>query len=191
MWPCHAAGRDVVMERPSTLQHVFRRYRRPGDLVFALVFLAAAAFLLTRVGSETAWIEGTGWYAQPRLWPAVSIIGMVVFGALHALGSIMSPRIDGRWQEVGFWLLSLEFVLYFLIYVVLVPEIGYLPATILFTLFLSLRAGFRSKRMLLMAAAFGISVAIIFRAFLQVKIPAGRIYEALPDGIRAFALTYL
>ena len=179
------------MERLSTLQQFFRRYRRPGDLVFAVVFLAATTFLLTRVGSETTWVDGTGWFAQPRFWPAVSIIGMVVFGALHALSSVMSPRIPGRWQEVGFWLLSFEFVLYFLIYVVLVPEIGYLPATILFTLFLSLRAGFRSTRMLLTAAAFGIAVAIIFRAFLQVKIPAGRIYEALPDGIRAFALTYL
>ena len=179
------------MERLSTLQQVFRRYRRPGDLIFAVVFLVAAAFLLTRVGRETTWVDGTGWFAQPRFWPAVSVIGMVVFGALHALSSIMSPRIPGRWREVGFWLLSLEFVCYFLIYVVLVPEIGYLPATILFTLFLSLRAGFRSKRMLLIAAAFGIAVAVIFRAFLQVKIPAGRIYEALPDSIRAFALTYL
>lgn len=179
------------MERLSTLQQLFRRDRRPGDLVFAVVFLITAAFLLTRVGSETTWVEGTGWYAQPRLWPALSIAGMVVFGALHVLSSVMSPRIDGRWREVGFWFLSLEFVLYFLIYVILVPQIGYLPATILFTLFLSLRAGFSSKKMLLAAVAFGIAVAIIFRAFLQVKIPAGRLYEALPDGIRAFALTYL
>ncbi|MGI9486387.1 MAG: tripartite tricarboxylate transporter TctB family protein [Geminicoccaceae bacterium] len=179
------------MERLSTLQQLFRRYRRPGDLVFAVVFLLTVTFLLTRVGSETAWIEGAGWYAQPRLWPAVSIIGMVVFGVLHTLSSVMSPRIDGRWREVGFWFLSLEFVFYFLIYVVLVPEIGYLPATILFTLFLSLRAGFFSKKMLLAASTFGIAVAIIFRAFLQVKIPAGRIYETLPDSIRAFALTYL
>ncbi|MGH1483305.1 MAG: tripartite tricarboxylate transporter TctB family protein [Geminicoccales bacterium] len=179
------------MERLSTLQQLFRRDRRPGDLVFAVVFLVTAAFLLTSVGSETTWVEGAGWYAQPRLWPALSIAGMVVFGALHALSSVMSPRIDGRWREVGFWFLSLEFVFYFLIYVILVPQIGYLPATILFTLFLSLRAGFFSKKMLLAAGAFGIAVAIIFRAFLQVKIPAGRLYEALPDGIRAFALTFL
>ena len=179
------------MERLSTLQQFFRRYRRPGDLIFAVVFLAMAAFLLTRLGSETTWVDGTGWYAQPRFWPAVSVIGMVVCGALHALSSVMSPRIPGRWREVAFWLLSLEFVAYFLIYVVLVPLIGYLPATILFTLFLSLRTGFSSKRMLLTATTFGAAGAIVFRAFLQVKIPAGRIYEALPDGIRAFALTYL
>ena len=80
---------------------------------------------------------------------------------------------------------------YFLVYVLLVPVIGYLPTTIVFALLLAMRVGFFSKPMLLSAAVFGAAVAIVFRAFLQVKIPAGQLYEALPDGIRAFALTYL
>lgn len=179
------------MERFQTLQQLFERYRRPGDLVFAIAFLGAATFLLTRIGAQTAWVDGADWYAQPRLWPLLSIIGMVLFSATHCLSSILSPRIEGRWREVGFWLRSLEFVLYFLAYVLLVPEIGYLPATVLFTLLLSLRAGLGSKRMLLWAALFGLIVPVLFRGILQVKIPAGRIYEALPDAVRAFALTYL
>lgn len=179
------------MAHIKTLQELFKRHRRPGDIVFAILFLAFSLFLLSQIYSETAWVKRTGWYAQPRFWPAVSLIGMSVFAGLHFIGSICSPRILGRWKEVAFWVSSLEFVLYFLAYVVLVPQLGYLPSTILFTLFLTIRVGETRPVNLASAVAFAIVVAVLFRAFLQVKIPAGRIYEALPDGIRAFALTYL
>ncbi|MES0885095.1 tripartite tricarboxylate transporter TctB family protein [Roseibium sp. SCP14] len=179
------------MAHIKTLQELFRRYRRPGDIVFAILFLAFSLFLLSQLYSETAWIKRTNWYAQPRFWPAVSLIGMAIFACLHFIGSICSPRILGRWKEVAFWVSSLEFVLYFLGYVVLVPQLGYLPSTVLFTVFLTLRIGETRIVNLLSAVGFAVAVAVVFRAFLQVKIPAGRIYEALPDGIRAFALTYL
>ena len=179
------------MAHIKTLQELFKRYRRPGDIVFAILFLLLSLFLLSQLYAETAWVKRTNWYAQPRFWPAVSLIGMAIFACLHFIGSVCSPRIPGRWKEVGFWLSSLEYVLYFLVYVVLVPQLGYLPSTVLFTLFLTLRVGERRPVNLLSAVSFAIAVAVVFRAFLQVKIPAGRIYEALPDGIRAFALTYL
>ncbi|WP_422377895.1 tripartite tricarboxylate transporter TctB family protein [Roseibium sp.] len=175
----------------KTLQELFKRYRRPGDIVFAVLFLAFALFLLWKLPGETVWAKRTKWFAQPRFWPAVAVGGMVLFASLHFIGSLCSKRIPGRWREVGFWLVSLEYVLYFLIYVVLVPQIGYLPATLLFTIFLTVRVGEATPRNLAAAGVFSIAVVVIFRAFLQVKIPAGHIYEALPDGIRAFALTYL
>jgi len=177
--------------RIKTLQELFRRYRRPGDIVFAVLFLAFAFFLLTQLPGETVWAKRTKWFAQPRFWPAVAVIGMVIFASLHFIGSLCSKRIPGRWREVGFWLTSLEYVLYFLIYVVLVPQIGYLPATLAFTIFLTVRVGEATRINLVAAVGFSVAVVVIFRAFLQVKIPAGHIYEALPDGIRAFALTYL
>ena len=179
------------MAKLQTLQQLFKRYRKPGDIVFAIVFLVFSVFLLTQIATETAWVKRTKWFAQPRLWPTIAIFGMVIFAALHFYASLVSPRIAGRWQEVGFWLRSLEFVLYFLTYVMIVPQLGYLPSTVLFALFLCLRAGFFSKRMLLAAALFGFSVAVLFRAFLQVNIPAGKIYESLPETVRVFALTYL
>lgn len=179
------------MRTIRTLQDLFRRYRRPGDIVFALLFLVFAVFLLTQLGEQTKVVKRTKWFAQPGLWPTIAVWGMVIFGALHYLGSLMSPRIPGRWREVLFWLRSLEYVGYFLIYVFAVPLLGYLPSSLLFALFLCARVGFRSPQAFAAAAAFGISLPVIFRAFLQVKIPAGQIYELLPDTLRAFALTYL
>ena len=34
------------------------------------------------------------------------------------------------------------------------------------------------------------AIVVIFKAFLQVKIPGGGIYEALPSALRSFMLTY-
>lgn len=175
----------------KTLQDMFKRYRRPGDIVFAVIFLAFSVFLLSQLGAETKVVKRTKWFAQPALWPTVAIWGMVIFSALHLLGSVLSPRIPGRWKEVGFWLLSLEYVAYFLVYVVAVPWLGYLPSTILFVVFLALRTGFHSAMVLSLSVAFAVIVAVLFRALLQVNIPAGQLYEHLPDSIRVFALTYL
>ena len=174
-----------------TLQDMFHRYRRPGDIVFAVLFFAFTLFLLTQIGSETKVVKRTKWFAQPSLWPTIAIWGMVAFSALHLISSVVSPRIPGRWRELTFWLKSLEYVLYFLIYVVAVPWLGYLPSTILFTAVLALRTGFGAPKLVVIAMMFGAVVAVVFRALLQVNIPAGRLYEHLPDTVRIFALTYL
>lgn len=175
----------------NTLQDMFKRYRRPGDIVFAVAFLAFALFLFFSIDTQTQVAKRAKWFAQPALWPTIAVTGMAVFAALHVLSSALSPRIPGRWSEVAFWLRSLEYVLYFLVYVAAVPWTGYLPATVLFAVFLALRTGFRSPRALGITVVFGVLVAVIFRGFLQVKIPAGAFYQHLPDGVRIFALTYL
>lgn len=175
----------------KTLQDMFKRYRRPGDVVFAVLFLAFAVFLLSQLGDQTKVVKRTKWFAQPGLWPTIAIWCMVVFGFLHWLSSALSDRISGRWTEVGFWVRSFEYVAYFLIYVLVVPLLGYLPSTMLFAVFLTLRVGFRGANAIGIAALFGFVVTIVFRGFLQVKIPAGAVYEYLPDSVRAFALTYL
>ena len=174
-----------------TLQDLFRRYRRPGDIVFSIVFLLFAIFLFIQLGDQVKVTKRTKWFAQPGLWPTIAVYGMLFFGAMHCLSSILSPRIPGRWREVVFWLRSLEFVTYFLIYVLTVPWLGYLPSTVLFAVFLAVRCGSRSRTSILMAVLFAVFVALMFRGFLQVKIPAGELYEFLPDSIRTFALTYL
>ncbi|NOD85303.1 tripartite tricarboxylate transporter TctB family protein [Ruegeria sp. HKCCD6119] len=175
----------------KTLQDMFRRYRRPGDIVFAFLFFGFSLFLLSQIGAETQAVKRTKWFAQPALWPKIAIWGMVLFSGLHLLGSFLSPRIPGRLREVTFWLMSLEYVAYFLIYVVAVPWLGYLTSTMLFAALLTIRLGFRLPGAFCVALGFGAVVAVVFRALLQVNIPAGRIYEYLPDGLRAFALTYL
>lgn len=179
------------MSRVQTLQALFKRYRRPGDIVFAIVFLAFALFLLSQLTSQTAFKPGGKLFAQPRFWPAVSLIAMTAFAAFHLLGSVLSERIHGRWKEVGLWLSSFEYAAWFVMYALVVPYAGYLPATIAFAVLLVLRAGYRSRTALFGAVASAVVIVVLFKSFLQVKLPAGQVYNALPDGLRQFMLTYL
>lgn len=170
---------------------MFLRDRRPGDLVFAVLFLLIAIFLLSQLGEETKWVKRTKFFAQPAFWPTVSLAGMAFFAALHYLGSVLSPKLAGRMPEVMLWLRSIEYAGWFLVYVWVVPKIGYLGATLLFTLVLTYRVGYREKRMFFAAAATGVVIVVLFKSFLQVKIPSGQVYEYLPAGIRNFMLLYL
>ena len=70
------------------------------------------------------------------------------------------------------------------------PQAGYLPATLIFTILLTLRAGYRSRTALVSAAVGAVAIVLLFKTFLQVKLPAGRLYETLPDGLRQIMLTY-
>ncbi len=178
------------MERFQTLQQLFKRYRRPGDLVFATVFLLVSLFLLSQLGKQTVWANGTQLFAQPRFWPAVGVIGMVGFGTLHFLSSVASDRIPGRWQEVGFWLRGFEYIVWFLAYVWLVPYAGYLLATVGFMVVLTARLGYRDPKMLGLAALSGVGIVLLFRTLLQVRLPGGQLYHLLPDGLSSFMLTY-
>jgi hypothetical protein len=177
------------MSRTKTLRGLFRRYRRPGDIVFAWLILIVSVFLLSQILVETSLKPGAGLIAQPRFWPAVSLTGMAAFAALHLLGSILSERISGRWQEVLLWVASLEYAAWFIGYAALVPFAGYLPSTVLFALLLTFRAGYRSPAALTGAIVSAIVTVVLFKAFLQVKMPSGQIYEVLPDGLRQFMLT--
>ena len=167
---------------------LFKRDRRAGDLVFALLFLAFSIFLLANIESQTVWVKGTKLTSQPSFWPAISLGGMTLFAVFHLLGSLLSPRIEGRLKEVTFWLRSLEYVAWFLVYVWAVPMIGYLLATLIFMPLLTFRAGYREKKYWLLAALIGFLVVVVFKSFLAVKIPGGMIYEYLPDAIRSFML---
>ncbi|WP_319824399.1 tripartite tricarboxylate transporter TctB family protein [Thalassovita sp.] len=178
------------MSRIKTLQALFKRYRRPGDIVFAWLFLALSVFLLSQLTEQTAYRAGGKLFAQPRFWPAVSLGGMAGFAALHLLGSVLSERLEGRWKEVLLWVSAIEFALWFVVYAVAVPYVGYLPATVIFALLLALRMGYRSRIMLAGAAGAALAIVLLFKTFLQVKLPGGQIYEALPDGLRQIMLTY-
>ena len=178
------------MIRAKTLQDLFKRYRRPGDLVFAVLFLAFSLFLMWNLRSQTTWAGGTKLFAQPAFWPYAAVYTMTGFSALHLISALVSPRLDGRWSEVGFWLRSLEYAAWFLAYVWLVPRLGYLPATLVFTIALALRLGYRSPSMLLAAGGAGLAIVVVFKTLLQVKVPGGQAYEMLPDTLRAFMLTY-
>tara|TARA_B110000908_G_C10262409_1_gene460357 strand:+ start:4565 stop:5104 length:540 start_codon:yes stop_codon:yes gene_type:complete len=178
------------MSRVKTLQSLFKRYRRPGDIVFAWIILIFSVFMLSQIFDQSVYKNGGKLFAQPRFWPAVSLSLMTFFAVFHLLGSALSERIEGRWREVLSWLAAFEYAAWFIAYAASVPYGGYLPTTVVFALALTFRAGYRSARMFIAAALSSIVIVVLFKAVLKVNLPSGLIYEALPDGLRQFMLTY-
>lgn len=180
------------MTQIKTLQDLFKRYRRPGDFVIALLSVLFALFLALSLPYQTTWVARTKLFAQPAFWPAVAVGLMVAFSIMHLIGALVSERIPGRLQEVKEWLKATEFVFWFMGYVFLVPYLGYLPMTLAFTMLLTLRLGYRGTVWMGAAAALSVAVILLFKGLLQVKIPSGAIYEYLPAGaLRTFVMTYL
>ncbi len=167
-----------------------RSYTWPirGQFLFALVFLVASLLLLSQIGAETKWVKGTKFFAQPRFWPAVGVGGMVLFSALHLWKLPRKKFVPADFTEWYIWFHAIEWVLWFLVYVLTVPVLGYLPTTMIFVPLLAWRAGYRTKRMLWISIAFAVGVVVVFKTFLQVKIPGGAIYEYLPDTARSFMI---
>ena len=95
-----------------------------------------------------------------------------------------------RWREVLLWCASFEYAGWFIAYALAVPYTGYLPTTVLFAVLLCLRVGYRSALALGSAAASALVIVILFKTLLRVNLPAGQIYEVLPDGLRQIMLTY-
>jgi len=178
------------MSRAKSLQSLFKRYRRPGDIVFAWAAFIFSVFMLTQIADQTAWKNGGKLFSQPRFWPAVSLGGMAAFAGLHLLGSALSERIAGRWREVWLWVTALEYAGWFVLYAIVVPYLGYLPTTVLFAVVLALRVGYRRASTVLIAAIVAVVIVLLFKTMLKVNLPGGLVYEYLPDGLRQFMLTY-
>ncbi len=167
------------------------RSRSHGDIFFAAFFLAATILLLSQIGTETSWVKGTKFFSQPRFWPAVSLIGMTGFALIYFLGSFFSRRDKGDLKEIVLWAKSLEYALWFMAYVLVVPIIGYFFCTLIFVYALSWRAGYREKNILIMAGVVSVVIVFVFKGFLSVKIPGAQLYEYFPDSIRNFMILYM
>jgi len=167
-------------------------HRRPkrGQLLFAVLFLAASALLLARLGDQTKWLNGKALFAQPRFWPAIGVGGMVVFGALHLWHLPRRRFTRPDYLEGRVWLSILEWVLWFLAYVIAVPIVGYLPTTLIFAPLLSRRMGYKSPRMMWISIAFAFVIVVLFKSVLQVKIPGALAYEYLPGALRSFFIVH-
>lgn len=160
--------------------------RISGQIIFALGFLAFSAVLLSQIGQETKWVKKTAFFAQPRFWPAIGLGGMVLFGGLHLwrLPRRRPQRTD--LNEARIWAQPLEYALWFIAYVLLVPRLGYLPVTMAFAPLMLWRMGYRRAPILWAGVGFGVVVVVLFKAVLQVKIPGAAVYEYLPSGLRSF-----
>lgn len=164
----------------------------PGALLTAGCFVALSLTLLAFLPFQTHWAARTKLYLQPGFWPAVAIAAMVLFSAGHLLRTALCRPSPGTLRELGVWVRALEFVVWFLVYVLLVPLAGYLASTLAFSCALAWRAGYRTRTWMAIAALFGFAVVVVFKSILGVNIPAGQIYDLLPPGgFRSFVMTHL
>ena len=184
---------EIEAERHDIHDLVEPRHHR-AEIVFGIFSFCIALILLTQIGSETQWLDGKPWHRQPSFWPAVSIAGMTVFGALELIFS-WRRNATGRGEsitgEVINWLVPVEYAVWFMAYVLAVPAGGYLPVTLIFCTALARRLGYRTGRHMIAALLTGLATVVLFKSFLAVKIPGGAVYEFLPDALRNFMILYL
>ena len=166
-----------------------------GDLVFAMLMLLIVLVLLVSIPFETKWFDGVPLVKQPRLWPTFCIVGMALFGVPYSIQiwrnyKFQQGQVQGELNELSSWLRPLEFVFYFVLYVLSVPLAGYLLSTLLFFSLLTIRAGYRTLLMFWVSLATGFGIVVVFKSLLQVKVASGAIYDYLPDGWATFFMIY-
>jgi len=163
------------------------KFARPGGVIFGAAFVVFALFLLSQLGAETKYSSKGVLFAQPRFWPGVGVGGMVLFGSAHLWASWRDRR-GGEIAEAVIWMRALEYLLWFMVYVAVVPVIGYLGATVIFMGALVVRQGYRGLRKIGAAVLVGVVIVLIFKAGLAVQIPGGAVYEYLPAALRNFMI---
>lgn len=116
------------------------RGRRAGQWSFALLLVGISALLLSLIGDQTRWVEKTALVAQPRFWPFVGLSAMTGFALLHAWHL---PRFRRRFAaekaELARWVLPFEHAGWFMVFVWVVPVVGFLPASLAFATALTWR----------------------------------------------------
>jgi hypothetical protein len=161
---------------------------KSGDLLFAVFFFLISAILISQFPDQIKWFKKTKLTSQPALWSAIGLIGMTVFGLIHLFLNLRIQNLKIELDEGILWIKSIEYACWFLLYVILVPNIGYLIATLIIAPCLTYRVGYRDKQMITYSMVTGLSIVLIFKTFLEVKIPGGAIYELLPNTIRSFMI---
>ncbi|MGY9008167.1 MAG: tripartite tricarboxylate transporter TctB family protein [Rhodobacterales bacterium] len=161
---------------------------KSGNLLFAILFTIISAFLISQFPDQIKWFKKTKLTSQPALWSAIGLIGMTFFSLIHLLLNFRTSNFKTELKEGIIWIRSVEFAGWFLLYVILVPNIGYLFATILVAPALTYRVGYHDKVMIACSIITGLFIVLIFKTFLEVKIPGGAIYEFLPNTLRSFMI---
>ena len=162
-----------------------------GQRIFAICVLLIAVTLLFFADSELKWKKNVDFHRQPGFWSIIGLSGMAFFSTLELIMPPWKMEIPAyfHWKSWLFnWFGPLEFAAYFLIYVYLVPKLGYLPTTLLVFPLLVLRVGYRERKYLAYSWIVGIVIVVLFKTFLQVKIPGGELYSIFPDAIRNFLI---
>lgn len=186
---------DTKAHRASS---ILQTQRQRGDLLFALVLCLMTLFLISQIGEQTRWFNRVNLTLQPRFWPVVILALLAVFSGWYFIAGLRARRRTNAldtdlfpFDELMLWARPVEFAVYFLIYAALIPWLGYLLTTLLFMPLLGWRVGYRALRSLLLLAGIGLIIVILFKSMLQVRMPAGALYEYLPGALRNVFIKYL
>ena len=161
--------------------------------IFSILLVAFALFLLVNIPFQTTYLENIVWFKQPRTWPAMAILGLVLssIGHLYAIRSYekqkneISPKF-----ELYYLIQACKIGLIFILYVMVVKYLGYLLSSIVFATFMCWAIGYQDKKYYVTIVAVAIAIIVIFKAFLRVHIAGGIIYNFLPTYVGAFMKTY-
>ncbi|MBW1996476.1 MAG: tripartite tricarboxylate transporter TctB family protein [Deltaproteobacteria bacterium] len=172
---------------------------RKGEALFAAIMVVMTAVLLAQIRTQTKWIENISFFQQPCFWPLICLGGLLLFAIGFLIQSLLKTV---RREQVHFcdqilpldevwnWVRTLEYSAYFLIYVFMVPKLGYLPTTLVFCPLLTVREGYRERKILVGSVLAAFLITLVFKAILKVKLPAGELYNLFPDAIRNFLMIY-
>ena len=135
---------------------------------------------------------------QSWVAPLICLVIFVPTALWNMRTSIVAHNWRKRFQlptklnyEVEQWGRALEFVIYFIVYTLIVPILGYLFSTLLFGLFLTWRLGYRTKRWMGISLLASFSIVLVFRTFLQIKTPVSIwLYDQMPIAMKSFMLSY-
>lgn len=164
----------------------------PAELAFAIVLTVFSVVLVVQFDSQTKIIPGKSWVYQPGFWSIQSAVWMVIFGIPYLATVIWKKKnyvgTVTASGEILSWVVASEFAIWFLGYVLIVPILGYIAATTIFCVTLTVRLGYRDKKYIFWSATSGLATVVTFKSFLGVKIPGGLVYEYLPTTIRNFMI---
>ncbi len=165
-----------------------------AQVVYGLFTFVVALVLLSQIGTQARFFDNLAFEKQPGLWPLISITGMLVFGFFQVIQYwlhrhiLTEPKFS---SEFVIWLKALEYAAWFMAYVLIVPVTGYLLSTVAVAVLLTLRLGYRNFRMVAAAIICAVVIVVLFKSFLQVRIPGGMIYDFLPGALRNFMIINL
>ena len=187
---------DTFTVEQHTTDELFAIDRHPGDTVFAFASVCVGLLMLFQIEEQTKWVNNAALLMQPRFWPGMCLVGFLFFATGYLIISFRQHlKTDGDvlvpGKELLHWCHPIEYAIYFTIYVALVPQLGYLPATLLVFPALTFRVGYRNFKYMLLSLAVGIATVVVFKTLLQVRIPGGQLYEIFPEQIRNFMILHL
>jgi len=171
----------------------------PGLGAFYSFLLVSGLILLTLIPVATKPApNGQGWWTEPKLMPAISLVLWVIpaiYLTLNYFAKLRSGAIEKTDQtvlnqELFQWLKPLEFFVYYVIYIVLLGWVGYFLSSLIFVLGLSWRVGLRGRRWRIIALVTSLALILIFRWGLRVWIDSPLLFDLFPREIRLFLSRY-